>query len=359
MSEQPHSAGAEQAPAPQAFDATSKVAAWMIGIASIILGILAGLFNPLLSHSTSAQGAEIDTVFSLLLGVATVVFVLVEGVLIYSIVRFRPAPNDDSDGLPIRGNTRLEVLWTAIPAFTVAFIAVFSYRVLADIDRPVPGEMVVEVTARQFSWEFYYPAQDVKSDELHIPLGKQVLLKMRSADVIHAFWVPAFRIQEDVLPDRETEARITGTVTGTYPVLCAELCGIGHAEMRSQVVVQPDAELQDWLRGLVAAKGQAPAAGDQMAAGRQLFTQYACDACHTLTDAKATGQIGPKLDGIGNIAGSAVPGQSAEDFIRTSIVTPNEVITKGFQPDIMPQDFGQRMSKQELDTLVSYLLAQK
>jgi cytochrome c oxidase subunit 2 len=241
----------------------------------------------------------------------------------------------------------------------VVFIAVFSYRVLADIERPGAGEMTVEVTARQFAWEFYYPDQDVKATELHIPLDRQVRLQIRSMDVVHAFWVPDFRIKKDAMPDRITETFITGTEPGTYPVVCAELCGAGHAIMRSQVVVQSDGDFKNWMASQVGAKERPAAAiSDPLAYGRQLFTQFGCNACHTLDDAKATGVVGSNLDGIGTRAGSTVPGQSAEDYIRTSIVKPSDYVVRGYQP-VMPQDYGQRMSPQELEAMVKYLLMQK
>ena len=342
-----------------AFDSTSKLVALLIGIAAIVVGILAGIFNPFLSHAASTQGAQIDTLFSLLLGISATIFTIVQGFLLYAIIRFARQPDDESDGPPMRGNARLEFFWTAIPALIVVFIAIFSYRVLADIERPTAGDLTVEVTARQYAWEFYYPDQDIKTTELHIPLGRQARLKMRSADMVHAFWVPEFRIKKDVMPDRVTDAFITGAAVGAYPIVCAELCGAGHAIMRSQVVVQWDAEFKNWLAGQVGAKTRgATAATDPAAYGRQLFNQLGCNACHALTDAQAVGALGPKLDGMASRAATTVSGQSAEEYVKTAIVNPNEFIVKGYQP-VMPQDYGQRMSAAEIEAVVTYLLLQK
>lgn len=342
------------------FDQTSKLAAALIGGTAAVAGILAGVLNPFLNRATSTQGTQIDVLFSLLLGIAAAIFVIVQGFLLYSIARFGRTEGDESDGPPIRGNTRLEFFWTAIPALTVVIIAVLSYRVLADIERPAGDALTVEVTARQYSWEFYYPEQDVKANELHIPVDRQVRLKIRSADVIHSFWAPDFRIKKDAMPDRVTETFITGTELGTYPIVCTELCGAGHAVMRSQIVVHSDADFQNWIGSLSGAKARPPAAqaADPLAFGRQLFNQYACNTCHALADAGAAGQIGPKLDGIADRAGNVVPGQSAEEYLRAAIVKPNEFVVKGYQP-VMPQDYGLRMTKDELDALVQYLLMQK
>ena len=126
-------------------------------------------------------------------------------------------------------------------------------------------------------------------------------LKLRSNDVIHSFWVPAFRIKKDVMPDRVTETYITGSELGEYPVVCTELCGAGHAVMRSQVVVQSDADFQSWLasQGVAQAQAAEAAAADPFAAGKAAFNVYGCNACHALASAGAVGAIGPKLDGIG------------------------------------------------------------
>ncbi|MCX6027785.1 MAG: cytochrome c oxidase subunit II, partial [Chloroflexi bacterium] len=345
--------------APSTFDSTSKLVILLIGIAAALIGALAGIFNPFLSHAASTQGAQIDTLFSVLLGISAAIFVIVQGFLLYSIVRFARQPDDESDGPPMRGNARLEFFWTVIPALIVVFIAIFSYRVLADIERPTAADMIVEVTARQFAWEFYYPDQDLKTTELHIPLDRQVHLKMRSADMVHAFWVPEFRIKKDLMPDRVTDTFITGTAIGTYPIVCAELCGAGHAIMRSQVIVQTDAEFKNWMAGQIGAKTRgATAAADPAAYGRQLFNQFGCNACHALADAQAVGVVGPKLDGLAGRAGATVPGQSAEDYVKTAIVKPSEFLVKNFQP-VMPQDYGQRMSAAEIEAMVTYLLLQK
>jgi cytochrome c oxidase subunit 2 len=341
------------------FDNTSKMAAIIIGVTAVIAGSIMGSVNPFLRGATSTEGALIDTLFSMLVGIASAIFVIVQGFLLYSIVRFSRDPEDDTDSIPLRGNTRLEVLWTAIPSIIVVAISVYSYQILAAIDRPQPDQLTVEVTARQYAWEFYYPDHDVKTSELHIPLGRQVLLKLTSADVNHAFWVPQMRIKKDAVGGKITTANITGTELGTYPIVCAELCGAGHAVMRSQVVVQSASGFQTWVQAQVGAKNRASAApADPKALGKQLYTQLGCNACHKLADAGAVGLVGPGLDGIGGRAASIVPGQSAEEYIRTSIVKPNAFITPNYQP-VMPGDYGQRMSDKEVDALVQYLLGQK
>ncbi len=345
---------------PRAFDAASKLVAGIIGLLAVVAGLVVGLNNPFLTRAASVEGSRIDTLFSITLGMATVVFVIVQGFLLYGIVRFARQPEDESDGLPIRGHTKLEVFWTAVPAIVIVIIGILSYQVLADIERPKQDALVVEVKAFQYAWQFYYPEHDITATELHIPVDRQVLLRMRSNDVIHSFWVPEFRIKKDVMPDRVTETYITGTKLGTYPIVCTELCGAGHAIMRSQVIVQSDADYKAWI---ASQKTEAEAATrgtpDPLAAGRRLFNQYACNACHVLTDARAAGVIGPNLDGIGSRAGSIVPGQSAEEYLRLAIVKPNDHIAEGYPANLMPQDYGLRMSEQDLAEVVRYLLEMK
>jgi cytochrome c oxidase subunit 2 len=345
---------------PRAFDNTSKLVAIAIGVIAGIAGLVVGMVNPFMSQAASTQGVLIDALFGITLGLATAVFVIVQGFLLYSIIRFGREPGDETDAVPIRGNTRLEIFWTAVPAIVILFVGLLSYRVLADIERPNADQLTVEVTAQQYAWQYYYPEQDITTNELHIPQNRQVHLKLRSKDVIHSFWVPAFRIKKDVMPDRLTETYITGSELGTYPVVCTELCGAGHAVMRSQVVVESDANFQSWLasQGVAQAQAAEAAAADPFAAGKAAFNVYGCNACHALASAGAVGAIGPKLDGIGTRAGSTVAGQSAEEYIKTSILKPAAHLAPGFA-DLMPKDYEQRVTPTDLDALVKYLLEQK
>ncbi len=347
---------------------TDRVAALGIGVLAVVLGFLAGRFNPLLTGSTSTGGARVDALFGVLLGIGTAIFVVVQGGLLYSIVRFRQRSDDDDDAPAVRGNVGLEILWTAVPAALVTGLAVYSYATLANIETPAPDAITVQVTGRQFAWDFYYPDRDVHSPELHVPLGLQVHLLMHSEDVIHAFWVPDFRVKKDVMPDRVTELRFTADKIGTYPVVCSRLCGAGHAFMRSNVVVQTESDYTTWL--YAQQTGATVQAGGQpstpAALGKAVFQQNNCAACHTLKDANAAGKVGPDLDHIGTNAAQIVkdPGYhgkatDAASYIRESIVDPNAYVVPGFPSNVMPQNFGQTISAKDLQDLVQYLLSQK
>lgn len=345
---------------PVMFDTTSRLVAIIIIVAAVAAGLVVGINNPFLTGSVATEGSAIDRLFSLTLGIATVVFVIVQGFLLYSIIRFGRQPGDDTDGPPIRGSAKLEFFWTVIPALTIFFVGFVAYQVLAAIEQPQDNALVVEVRGFQFAWQFYYPDQDVTATEMHIPMDRQVHLKMRSNDVIHSFWVPEMRIKKDVMPDRVTETFITGTEPGTYPIVCTELCGAGHAVMRSQIIVQSDGDFRAWLASQQTAASQAAgAAADPMAARRQIFNNNGCNACHALADAGAVGALGPELNGFGAVAGSRVSGQSAEEYAHEAIVKPNAHIVEGFPANLMPQDYGLRISEQDLNTLVKYLLETK
>jgi cytochrome c oxidase subunit 2 len=172
-------------------------------------------------------------------------------VVLFSVWKFRMRPGqEEMDGPPIHGNTRLEVLWTALPACLLIGMCTYAYTVLRSNEDTKKGEMTVNVTERQFAFEFSYPSpggKQVVSDALYLPKDKPVVFKLRSLDVIHSFFVPEFSQKLDAVPGITTTLRVTPTRIGTYPVECTELCGAGHAFMRSTVHVVSPARFQSWL----------------------------------------------------------------------------------------------------------------
>lgn len=201
----------------------------------------------LLPSQASERALVVDQLFRFLMGIAVVVFLLVEGALVYAVLRFRQRPGDETDALPIHGNNTLEVVWTLIPAVIVAVIGVYSYRVLVDTER-VPSEpLVVRVIAQQFAWRFEYPESGVTSSVLHLPVDHPVQFQIESRDVIHSFWVPDFRVKRDATPGQIDELVITPRQIGRYPIRCAELCGPGHAAMVSEVIVESGEDFRAWI----------------------------------------------------------------------------------------------------------------
>ena len=321
-----------------------------IGILASLVGIAITLWMDWFPESASTSANKIDNLYDVLLICSVPVFVLVMTVAIYSVVRFRAKPGDLGDGPPIHGNTRLEIIWVTIPFIMVTALAIYGWVTLTDIEAKQPNEMVVNVTGQQFTWTFQYPSEKLESKELVLPVNRPIEFKIRSKDVIHSFWVPQFRLKSDAVPGLTTKIRVTPNKAGNYEVVCAELCGLGHSTMRQFVRVLPAAEFQTWVSDQKkAASGGAAGGGGKAAApnAEQLFTSAGCSGCHTLAAAGATAKVGPNLGKLGKVDAK---------FLHTSIVDPNADVTKGYKPNIMPQDFGTKLSKEELDALVKYLL---
>jgi cytochrome c oxidase subunit II len=341
---------------------TSRRALWVLGTVLILsaAGIAIGLSIHWFPTDASKQAHKIDTLYDVLMIASVPIFVLVTAVVVYSVIFFRMRPGqEDEDGPPIHGNTRLEVVWTAIPALLIASLCVYAYVVLREIEKKPAAasaatrEMNVRVDGEQFAWTFTYPkavtgSKQLSTTELWLPTGRSVEFHIHAKDVLHDFWVPAFRVKMDAVPGIERKYRVTPTKQGTFTIVCAELCGIGHATMHSVVHVVTPARFKAFLNQQT--KPAAPAGaspGQVAAAGKQLFTSNGCSGCHTLSDAGSTAQVGPDLDKV-------LKGKDL-NFIRTSIVDPNSFIEKGYQAGIMPPNFGKTLSKSDLDALVAYL----
>jgi len=203
-------------------------------------------------QEASTAAPKIDDLLNVMIVLSAFVFSLVVVMLFYALYKFRAKPGDESDGEPIHGNTRLEVAWTLIPTIIVLFGAGYSWSVLSDIEKPADDALTVDVFSQQFAWSFGYPENRGawSQGELHVPLDRQVDFKMHAQDVIHSFWVPEWRIKKDNVPGITTTAIVTPDKSGTYQLICTELCGFGHASMRAKVVVETPAGFRKWVAGL-------------------------------------------------------------------------------------------------------------
>jgi cytochrome c oxidase subunit 2 len=210
----------------------------------------------------SKQAKNTDLLYHVLVIACVPIFVLVVSVILYCSWQFHMKPGEElRDGPPIHGNTRLEVFWTAAPAVLLLSMIAYSFVVLHDNEKKPAREIRVGVTAQQFAWSFQYPPSvtggaPVQSFQLYLPQGESVKFELHSKDVIHAFFIPAFRLQQDVVPGITTSYRATPTRLGTYPIVCNLLCGLGHSLMRTAVHVVPPAQFAAWLK-----RNQGPAAG--------------------------------------------------------------------------------------------------
>jgi cytochrome c oxidase subunit 2 len=275
----------------------------VVSLLATVIGIAISLSIDWFPTQASTAAEEIDRLWYVLLIASVPIFVLVMSVAIYSVLLFRAEPGDLSDGAPIHGNTKLEIIWVTIPFIMVSVLAGYGWVVLDDIEEKQANDMVVNVTAQQFAWRFDYPDEGkVKSNQLVLPKDRPVEFRVRTEDVLHSFWVPEFRLKTDAVPGQVTKIRVTPNRVGEFEAVCTELCGLGHATMRQNVRVVSQQEFDTWL-----GEQQKEEQGDQ---------------------ASASG-IGPGLDDLG----------------------------KDFNAGVMPADFEQRLSPAESDTLVKYLLS--
>ncbi len=223
----------------------------LIGVVGVAILLPIALLIPWFPADASRQASNIHTLYTVLLIATVPIFVLVETVVVFSVWKFRMRPGDEErDGPPIHGNTRLEVVWTALPAVLLLSLCTYAYTVLHSNEASKRNEMTVNVTARQFAFEFSYPEQGGKavvSPVLYLPKNQPVVFKLRSLDVVHSFFVPDFSEKLDAVPGITTTLRVTPTRIGTYPVECTELCGAGHSLMRSTVHVVSGATFHSWL----------------------------------------------------------------------------------------------------------------
>jgi len=339
----------------------------------VALLLAAGIFGFLTSAlwmpaQASAQAVATDALFRVMMVVAMIIFVIIEGGLLYSVLRFRKPRGDETDGPPIHGNTALEITWTIIPALIVLVFSIYSYQVFADQQVVQDNELTIQVKGQQFVWSFAYSQSDPKvnlrpSPELHLPVNVAIHMLITSSDVMHGFWVPEFRVKQDAIPGRVTEVRFTPTQIGEYAVVCYELCGNGHGTMHSKVVVESQEDYDTFVKSLVIVPPAKPKPGDHNAAwGKYLIvsniTVLGCAGCHTLADAGITGTTGPAWTNIADIAGTQVPGEDVRTRLTHAILYPNEFIYPGYPPNVMPQNFGQRMDDVDLNSIVDYLMEQ-
>ncbi len=354
----------------------SIVALLGLGLVSGGVAAAVALLPTWLPVQASREAGRIDFVFWFVIAICIALFAVVAAVIIYAVLRFRARPDDLEDGPPIHGHTGLEITWTAIPFVLVTAIAIVSAIVLSRNDAQASNTLHVDVTAQQFEWSFSYPdANNATSPYLVLPDNRSVELDMRALDVLHAFFVPQFRINEDLVPGLVTHIHVTPDRVGTYPLICNELCGLGHSTMRSQVVVLPAPQFDKWLAQQKQGAAPAPTStssgtgttststttttssgpsGGQASGGLAVFNANQCAGCHTLAAANATGTIGPDLDKLAAYAKQAH--QPLAAFVKQSIVDPNSYVQPGFPKGTMPQTFGQSLSASQLDALVAFLV---
>ncbi len=306
--------------------------------------------------AAAEEAGPIDRLFGLELNIIAFLYVLVMGFILYSVFAFRRKPGDESDGEHVEGNATLEIIWTVIPLITVVVLAFLGVLALNETMAKEPDELEVNVRSRQWSWTFEYPELDITSDELYLPAGFQAHLSMTSEDVIHSFWVPEFRVKQDTVPGITTELRIKPTVVGQYKVRCAELCGTSHAYMLANVNVLEPADFDQWM---LKKQGAAAAAlEDPVVFGEQVAQNTGCIGCHSIDGAV---KAGPTWQGLYGKTETFTDGSTIvvdDAYLIDSIVNPGDTIVEGFA-DIMPKNYGEILSQDEISAIIAYIQSLK
>lgn len=270
----------------------------LLTLATLALGACGGPFPQSALDPASDFAWKLQDLFEGIFFWAVIVFVLVEGALIVAILRFRERPGGP-EPKATHGNTLLEISWTLAPAIVLVLIAIPTIKTIWDVDRPARGEsLVVEAVGHQWWWEFRYPDLGiVTANELHIPVGQQIDVRLTSADVIHSFWFPRLGGKRDVIPGHETQIWFTADSAGLYLGQCAEFCGLSHALMKMELVAESPTDFEAWVEGQRAEAMVADSA--LFAEGSQAFMQGGCIACHTVRGTIAQGVLGPDLTHVG------------------------------------------------------------
>jgi cytochrome c oxidase subunit 2 len=331
-----------------------------VGFVALVLGALGSLAVWLTPSwfpvSAAVQADRQDDLYFWLMVMSSFIFAIVIVFLVFSMWKFRAKPGDDSDGEPIHGHTGLEVLWTVFPIVIVLGFAIYGAAVLGRNEAVASDRLIVDVQGQQFAWTFTYPSYGkLKTGILALPVGRQVEFRITAVehDVLHSFYIPAFRLKQDAVPGVPQKMIATPDRIGTYIVTCAELCGIGHAQMRTVLHVMSPSDFTAWIAEQKKAESQ-PAGGGNTDPAALISSN--CASCHTFQAANATGTVGPDLDKLAADAAKYGGGQSPEDYVKESITDPNKVVVSGFPAGVMPSNFGTTLTAAQIDALVKYLL---
>jgi cytochrome c oxidase subunit 2 len=299
---------------------------------------------PFFPQQASTQAGQVDGIFFFMVAITALFSIGIAAALVAFAVKYRRR-SDSEVGVAIHGSLALELLWTIIPLCIAMVMFAWGAKVFFDLYRAPAGAMEIYVVGKQWMWKVQHLDGQREINELHVPVGRPVKLIMGSEDVIHSFYIPAFRVKADVIPGRYNQLWFTATKAGRYRLFCAEYCGTKHSGMIGHVVAMEPPDYQTWLSG-----GRAE--DSPVAAGAKLFQDLTCNTCH-LTDTQGRGPMLANLYGqpVALEGGGRVTADDA--YIRESIVNPQAKIVAGFQP-IMPT-FQGLVSEEQLLQLIAYV----
>ncbi len=322
----------------------------------LLAGVPEQVTNIFKPHSTPSE--LIYQISLLTLAICGAIFLVVSGLLIYTIIRFRTRPNDERSEPPqVYGSNQIELAWTVMPTLIVFVLILVTARTISDVQnaKHPPDSLNVTVVGHQWWWEIKYPDLGlVTANELHVPVSdpakpRRTVLKLQSADVAHSYWVPQLSGKVDLIPNRDNHMWFDPRQTGVYLGNCAEYCGTQHARMLIRVIVHQQDEFERWV-----AEQQKPAVEDaQVTAGRKVFLSTSCVNCHTINGTTANGKFGPDLTHLMSretIGSGAV--KNTPDLLRAWVSDPQKLKEGCRMPDM-------QLSQPELDLIVAYLMTLK
>jgi cytochrome c oxidase subunit II len=296
------------------------------------------------------EGLAISNLFWLELAISGALLLLVLGVMVVALIRFRARADDLSDPPQVHGSRRLELIWTATPVGTLAVIFVLVVLVMRTVNAPIPDAQPLVITGHQWWWQYTYPNQQViAANELHVPVGSGVQISLESVDVIHSFHVPQFGWMQDMVPGKTNSMSVVVDRPGVFDGTCNQYCGLQHAWMRLRVVAEPQDQFNNW-----AAQQAAPAAPTG-SRGEQVFQQNSCVACHTIRGLSgATGTVGPDLTHLASrtTLGAGVI-DNTPDNLRAWISNPQAI-----KPGVLMPAFSS-LPPADLQALTDYLAGLK
>jgi cytochrome c oxidase subunit 2 len=321
------------------------------------LALLLGLDprgGPILPPAGSTGADSHDALFYFILAVTTFFFLLVAGLVVWFTIRYRQrrVPRRTSG---VSHNLRLEIAWSVIPSVILVVIFGWGFKQFLDLSVPPAGALEVRVTGQKWTWSFEYPKEGIRtSKELVVPVGRPVKLTMSSVDVIHGFYVPAFRIKRDVLPNRYTVVWFEAKEPGDYDLFCTQYCGTGHSAMLGRIVVKPEAEYQEWVDSGGGVSGKGLSSVDF---GRLLFDKQGCTTCHSVDGTPRTGPTLLNRYGSRELLADGKEVLIDDNYLRESMMDPAAKVVKGYQA-VMPTYRG-RLADRQTDALIDYVKSLK
>ena len=323
----------------------------LVAVVAVITYLLLTTIG-ILPDQASAEAVPIDRLFEMHFVVVSFLFALITVLMVYSMIVFRRRRGDVTDGRHIKGSARLEIFWTVVPLLAVLYFSYIGSVTLAETQKNDPQALVIDVVGGQWYWSYTYPDFNITTNELYLPVDRTTLLKMRSVDVIHSFWVPEFRVKQDVLPGDNfmRELEVTPNKLGEYQVLCAEMCGVQHAYMYNPVYVVTQEEFDAWVDEQMNLAQADPAARGEIAAQNS-----GCLSCHSVD---GTERVGPTWLGLYESERVLQSGETVivdDDYLYTAIVDPNEHIPQGFPPNVMPQTYDETLTEEQIRDMIEYI----